>query len=240
MAESWTFDPQTREYRSADGQRLTLVQLIAIRDGLANGFEEVAALIVRQYLIGQITADQFYAQFSAFLWDAFLAQFLLGRGGTNMVAEVDLLVVDHLVFEQRFYLSRFTRELTTGLISQPMAEARGKLYAGASVQAFDAGRELLYPGLRLPYYPAQNTICGSRCRCWWSVEEYPDRYEAYWHTEEDKSVCDTCLHREVESAPYVQQKPTITEGPLPSRYNQDANTIYRPAWGSHENRRAGG
>src|ERR1051325_1192617 len=102
---AWTYDPVNKVYRDGNGDVLTLAQLIVIRDGLADGFEVIAAAIVLRYTNDEITLEEFAVLFTEFLWTANVTQFLLGRGGVNAVLPGELLAVEQMVITQTIYLS---------------------------------------------------------------------------------------------------------------------------------------
>lgn len=206
----WRWDAKRREYIADDGRVIGPDALLAIRDGLADGFEEIATDIVMRHASGEITATQFEGEFRAFIDEATWAQYLLGRGGANAATTDDFETMARLIADQLGYAEQFAASLFAGELTPDAASARAELYAGATVSAFEQGMAAAYDGIDLPDYPAAgNTSCLSRCRCFWTIDEFPDRYEATWNTVGDGAVCPECAANGQRWAPFVQMKTAV-------------------------------
>jgi hypothetical protein len=205
----WTWDAARREYVSDTGLILGKDELQAIRDGLADGFEEVAADLVARHASGALPDEEFAGQFRAFVDEAMRAQFLLGRGGVNACVGTDFETMAKLIADQLGFAEGFAADLAAKQLTQVEATARAELYAGATVSAFEQGMAATHDGLDLPAFPGDGaTQCLGNCRCRWEIVEFDDRYEATWIAEQDPNSCDDCLRNSERWSPFVQMKTT--------------------------------
>lgn len=137
--------------------------------------------------------------------DGVTAAYVVARGGVVAVPPAEWRVVVDLVARQQGYADGFAAALRGGTISHAQAVARARLYAGATVDAFERAKAK-QSGFDAPAYPGEGCRGGSQCRCYWSIVEFPDRYEAIWRAVGDTNTCDVCRQRARDWAPYVQQK----------------------------------
>jgi len=136
---------------------------------------------------------------------AFNAEFMAGRGGRNALTQADKAAMGRMLKTQRQFLRGFAEEIRDGGLSERQIAYRAKLYINAARQAFERGKARSW-GLRLPAYPADGSSeCKTNDRCFWVIEEKPDRYNAYWRLSVAEH-CSTCLDRGVRWSPYVVYK----------------------------------
>lgn len=97
------------------------------------------------------------------------AAYALGRGGVHVMGPDDWNAIDAHVRDQMRYLTRFSRDVADGKLSERQVAARSQLYAHSSRQVFERGRAAAFD-IRLPVYPADGgTACKMRCHCHWEI-----------------------------------------------------------------------
>jgi hypothetical protein len=138
----------------------------------------------------------------------FLAEYMLGRGGRNVMTQADYGRVGNMLREQYQYLRGFALDVQAGTMTEAQIAARTQLYHESSIQAFERGKVAAYSGeLVLPAYPADGrTSCRSRCRCRWDIRETKTAWKAYWRRNGRAESCNDCIGRERLYNPYVQAK----------------------------------
>lgn len=202
---AWQWDPVKRRYVSA-GAVLGQRELIAVRDGFAEGAAQVLTEIADAYRAGALSLDDFARAFDEWIADTVTGGYLLGRGGTGALDAGDVEIIQREIDRQQGHAREMIDELRRGELSPDQVTGRAPGYAGGSVNAFDQGREGAYGGdFSFPVYPGDGeTSCYGNCRCWWTVTTTADAYVLTWHTEGDERVCPECFQRGIDYAELVQ------------------------------------
>lgn len=202
---AWVWDPVKRRYVTASGAALGQRELIAVRDGFAEGAAQVLTELAGAWMDGALTLDQFAAAFEQWIADTVTSGYLLGRGGAEALTEADIGIIQREIDRQVGHAREMIDEFRRGAASAEQVAGRAPGYAGGSVNAFDQGREGAFGGsFTFPVYPGDGeTSCYGNCRCYWVIDTYPDRYEMTWVTEGDGRVCPECAQRGVDYAPLV-------------------------------------
>lgn len=205
------------QYRDTEtGEALTELDLAVLRDTQADLWaEELGMLAARELGIGEALAavefpagriDRFATRFLARVGEMVTSAYVWAAGGIERVTDAGWRTVADLVARQERFGQGFVADLREGSLSGAQASARAELYGGAAVEAFERGRGDQL-GLELPAYPGDGgTPCLGRCRCVWTIEELPDRWEATWLAHDDASTCTGCKDREERWSPWVQRR----------------------------------
>jgi hypothetical protein len=209
---AWVYDASNHQYRDGD-LVVTERQMLDLRNAIADGMSEESEALAKQLVAKTITLAKWAKAFAQLIADGIGAGFLLGRGGTALMDDASVSVLDGLIADQLGYAKAFATDLATALLDDKATEdgvaGRSALYAGASVHAFDQGRSQDW-GVQLPYYPADGeTECGGNCRCEWQLVDTDTELTATWITVGDRKVCDDCQARGDEygpGSPFVQSK----------------------------------
>lgn len=199
-----------------DGAPLTDEALTAERDALADAWaEQLGQLAIVELGLGGPRAaiefplgriERFGTRFLARIADMIASSYAAARGGVGRVTDAGWRAVVDQVARQEQYAQGFLADLRAGTVSEAQAVARARSYSGAAIEAWERGRGDQM-GLQLPGFPSDgNTPCLGACRCVWTIEEFPDRWEATWQTRGDSGVCKGCQQRAKDWAPYVQKR----------------------------------
>lgn len=191
----WRYRTDSAEYyASGTTEPVTQAQLRAVRNQLADGLMETLDALARRYAAGELTLSEWAAQFGAAIRQGTTAGYLLGSGGQNAATNDVLFRLDALIAEQMPFAEQFIRDLGAANLSPEQMAARAQMYAGTAVTAYESARAYSN-GIDLPTYPGMgDTTCLSRCRCSWTIETTDTEVMAWWDTQGDEKVCDSCLN----------------------------------------------
>lgn len=207
----WVWDTASRRYRDVENGRWISHETVAsIRNDLAAFQRTWADTAASAMTRGDWTVRRWELEIRERLKTVYLAEYMLGRGGRNVMTQADYGRVGAMLKEQYDFLRGFALDVQAGLLSEAQIAARTQLYHESAVQAFERGKAVAYSAdLILPAYPADGrTRCRSRCRCRWSIQETKTRWKAYWRVSARAENCRDCLRRAQEYNPYVQLKVT--------------------------------
>lgn len=209
------------EYRSdqwvLDGETVTAEQLTELRDAMIDQFADELGQIAIDELgitpgeasfgdgISEERASAFGLALMLRVSDAITTAYTVARGGVPLVTDGGWRTVVDLVARQDTYAQGFVTALREGTVSEAQAVARSRLYAGSAVEAFERGKADQI-GFAAPVYPTQDCEGITNCRCWWDLQEFPDRFEGTWHAEGDRNTCGPCKRHARDYAPLVQRK----------------------------------
>lgn len=206
MAESYRYDPQRRRYLTADGKVVSLDTVRALRDRWATIQGDIARDMAARVTSGSWTLAEFEAAFRAWVGETTSAGYQLGRGGAGMMTLDDAFTLARMISDQNNYVVELATKYGQQHISDRQFMALVEKQAGSAVNAFEQGQGTS-SGIDLPVYPADlETSCGLYCRCYWSIEEFDDHWEATWVTAGDDRVCPECEGRGAQYDPYVSYK----------------------------------
>lgn len=137
----------------------------------------------------------------------FVAEAALGRGGRNAMTQSGWGHVGAALKEQYGFLRGFAEEIGRGTLSEAQIVARGQMYVGASVQAFERGKAASYGDLSLDQYPGDGqSVCLSQCRCFITVSETDTQWKVTWHTAGSGETCADCRAQASAWNPLVIEK----------------------------------
>ena len=209
----WVWDAIKKEYRNSktkktlkaeglleirndfiDAQRLALTENRSFRSderdfigGLVNGLKAV---------------QEWLYEMRQKIRDIFNAQYMLGRGGRNVMFQEDLDIQTEVIGGQFDFLQAFVEQIRQGQLSAKQIAARAELYMEASTRAFEEGKASSH-GVTLPEYPGDgNQICGVRCRCAWILITIDDVVNAFWTLNPLAKHCESCRENAAKWAPY--------------------------------------
>jgi hypothetical protein len=202
----FTWDPDIRKY--VDGQG-NVVNDDSLRDAMDSYLEEQAQASDRlsnRLSGGGLSLPSWQSRFKSLLTLTLGASFLAGRGGRKQMDDAAKGKLGSIISGQFQWLDGFARDLSQGGLTPQALLARAKQYIAAGKQAFERGRTDTFDDLDLPAEPGFGCACGSRCRCYWDINEFPDRWDCYWICMNDPSTCDDCDQRSSDYSPWTQLK----------------------------------
>lgn len=207
--------------RLPGGRRMSLVQ--ASIDATRDGTDELAA----QFAAGEINGAQFRKEMRDLLKLEYIRQYLLGRGGRQMMSAVDWGSIGGMLAEQYKYLDGFVSDLEgmseTGIKARASRPShrhsmngdgdkfRAAMYVNSARESYFRGmsRGFGFDPDRLPAIPGDgNSQCLTRCACEWEIVERWEEgnligWDCYWHLGAAETHCPDCQERASAWAPYT-------------------------------------
>lgn len=208
MASPWVWQEKLGRYRNTvTGRFIGPKQMVALRDQFVDHQKGQMVALTNRLTAGQIDMVAWQRGMKGIIKQSFIDQYVLGKGGRNMMTAADWGRVGQMVKSQNAYLRRFAGDLADGKLSAGQAGVRAALYGGASRQAFEVakGRSAGMP--TLPQYPGDGqTVCGTNCQCSWDIQETEDGWDCTWSLGAAEH-CPDCLALAEQYAPLHLDKP---------------------------------
>ena len=173
-----TWDAEHHTYRDDDGDLLTTVDLVAIRDELAARGETETAALADRLLSGAIDRETWERGLQRLIVTLMTSGYVFGRGGIARMDDEDYDALSAEIERQSAYIQRFRTDLDLDSVSDAQLVSRSALYAGVAVMMYELGRSRAH-GIQYPAYPG-DTPCLTRCRCRWDTVDKGDTWECTW------------------------------------------------------------
>jgi hypothetical protein len=161
------------------------------------------AVVAIEFPISRIEA--FATRFLTRVGEIVTSAYTWAAGGVEIVTDEGWRTIARLVERQEAFGRGFVEALRGGRLSPQQAAARARLYAGATVEAFERGKAAQV-GFEPPAWPAEGCEGTVNCRCYWEIVEFPDRFEGTWVAVGDKNTCGWCSDNAKDYAPWKQPK----------------------------------
>lgn len=205
----WEWDDEEKLYRNIEtGELVSLDVLIERRNQLADEsdiyYTQVPEtepeiedfMIVALLLFGLISLAEWEGRMREAIKAVFTAQWILGRGGAELMSDEDWSRLEGELVKQYSFLSALAAQIAEGLLSEAEIAHYSGLYFSDSVIAFSQGRQIVFDTrFFLPVHPGDCTSeCCANDRCYWDIQEFDDRITAKWVRTVIES-CPTCIRR---------------------------------------------
>lgn len=203
----WTWDGTKNRYRNSEtGKVVTERRMRGIRNQIIERYSPFVDDICRNLADG-LPFPTWVTQMRAEVKDAFVSQYILGKGGRELMTQSDWGKLGHMLRNQYSYLDGFAEDIRQGNLSMAQIQARARMYIASSTQAYERahieGRRGL-PGLSR--YPGDGgSPCRANCKCYLDVEEKEREWHIYWRRTASES-CSDCVSLSNEWAPLVIPK----------------------------------
>ena len=133
----------------------------------------------------------FMQAFVARVFQMTTSAYATGAGGEPFVADWRPLVERLKTVKDA--AARLEERLLSGSLTDAQVLAQAEGFAAHATGAFEQSKLYnLRGGFRPPEQPGDKCAGGSRCRCYWEVREFEDRWEGVWRAKNDRSTCDHC------------------------------------------------
>lgn len=109
-------------------------------DDLQKAPKNVADQLASWVASGQIDAKAFEAQMRQQIKQAYISEYLLGRGGINAMKPLDWGSIGGMLKEQYKYLAAFAQEIAEGKLTEAQIRARAQMYINSSREAFERAK----------------------------------------------------------------------------------------------------
>ncbi len=209
----WAWDDEDKAYRNDDtGELMSENRFISLRDDIVDWQVDYFSKwpveeeeepeneddpnILALLLLGIIALGVWESRMRAALQDAAVVQYVVGRGGFDQMTDADWTWLDSWLLVQYSFLSGFSQDIATGLLSEAQIAARSNLYYSSAVAAFERGRSKGQDeNLNLTRFPGDcSSQCCARDRCFWRYSRRSDRITITW-IRTAKESCLTCIDR---------------------------------------------
>ena len=196
----WLFDAAKKVYHAMRGERREAS--VRIDPRLRESFQAAArerglmAGLVDDLFSEKATLQQWTLDFRENLKQAYIAQYLVARGGRENMTQEDWGRLGGLLRNQYQYLNGFAQDLADGKLSQAQARIRAGMYLDSARQSFERGKMVGAGIPNLPAYPCDGSAeCRTNDRCSWRIEETEGGWNCFWVLDPQAEHCDTCLER---------------------------------------------
>lgn len=192
---SWSYDPRTNRYRSANGRFLSQRAVEALVDGRIDKLGRELRRYTDMLAAGDITLEQWQQSVREAIKLVHVQAAIIGNGGKDSMGSAEWGRIGQRLRVEYAYLQGFARDLLDGRVSAAMAARRIQLYAqsvrgtyweGTSIrqekQGYSLMRRILDPQAKhcqdcLDYaargvvplgsvpLPGQRCACRANCRC---------------------------------------------------------------------------
>jgi hypothetical protein len=208
-AESWLWlMPIFTFYNIYNGRFVDEPRALELRDELSLIREIQAVGLAPPLAVGDITIQEWVADMRGNAQRSYVHQYMLGRGGQNMLTDADwdwLFENVNLAYSEIDYLAE---RMAMGAYSEAQIANYSQTLIGSAIQGYEAGRASAY-GLDLPDYPGSFRLdCRGRCRCHWDnrpIFNGPTLigYDSYWELNPRARHCTSCLENNSMYYPFV-------------------------------------
>lgn len=137
------FNPETGYYEE-DGERRDVGAFI---ESYIDSSEAAIQRFTDRLVNGSLSVSVWNSRLSDEIVNSFIALYLLGRGGESQMTDSDWVAVAALIDRQDYFLTRFSTELSDGLVSEAETLSRAKMYANAARQSYYKALSAVATGL---------------------------------------------------------------------------------------------
>lgn len=178
-------------------------------DAATGGTNDLAA----RFAAGDLSKAKFRSEMREQLKREYIRQYLLARGGRNVMTPADWGSIGGMLADQYRYLEGFVDDLDgmteAGIKARQVA--RASMYVNSAREAYFRGlaRGLGFDPDKLPAIPGDGSSrCLTRCNCDWEIVERLEEgdlvgWDCYWNLGPSEQHCPTCLDRSSSWAPYT-------------------------------------
>lgn len=191
----WYWDDSVKRYRSPEtGRFIGIDQMNGLRAEFMTVQKTRMEGVTTVYNAGTIDIFTYEKQVKDILRQTYIDNYVMGKGGRNMMTQADWGSVGGMLKEQYRYMNPFLEQIARGELSQAQINARLKMYINSASEAFWRGFTSDIP-LDLPAYPGDgSTACLVNCQCQWHIVPVSGGYDAYWRLGVAEH-CPDCVER---------------------------------------------
>lgn len=166
---------------------------VRMRDKLIQNAKPLSDALSARLTAGEITLQQWQNQMRGLIKDVYLNEYMLSKGGVNMMTQADYGRIGGILNEQFRWLDNLSAELQAGKVTPGQLTTRARMYIESASEAFERAKAAA-SGLQLPAYPGDGqTQCRTNCKCYWDIQETEFTYECYWRLGVAEH-CDDCIY----------------------------------------------
>jgi len=158
MAFRW--DINARRYRDAEsGKFISEAKVRAARQDIIDRSTVLVDALSAQLDAGEIDVETWTLRMREVIKTTTIAQYVLGRGGRNVMKASDWGRIGYRLREQYGFLQRFAEQVDVGQLSPAQIADRARMYVDGTWSVFDRGKGAAWD-IRLPAHPGDGS---TRC-----------------------------------------------------------------------------
>jgi hypothetical protein len=182
MPSPWVWQEKLHRYRNtATGRFLGAKDMLPLRDKFVAVQKARMVAVTGQFTDGKFGLGRWQRDMREAIRTSFIDQYVLARGGRNMMTPADWGKIGQMVKGQNTFLRGFAADLYAGDLSAAQAQVRAAMYAGASKAAYEKGNAENLGTPDLPAYPGDgSTVCKSNCACSWEIVSTETGWDCTW------------------------------------------------------------
>ena len=200
MPYVWNADE--RRYRDTSTGRWVSAARVreAAQQIVENGVSQSEAL-AELVISGQLSPEDWEAQFRETLKRRSLSNYMLGRGGRNTMAAADYGRVGAYLRGEYKLLRLFRADIEAGNVTPSQIRARSRQYFNSARILFEKGKAAAYDLVnKLPSYPGDgHQTCQQGCRCYWEFKLIKDEQGRHIETHATWKLTPGAEHCEPDS-----------------------------------------
>lgn len=175
----WTWDDGTRRFRDGNtGRFVSEKRIVDLRDQYTDARSAFVQRATDRLTNQGMSLPDWERLMREETKDAYINQYMLGRGGRNVMTQRDWGIVGRALRDQYGYLDRLATQIASGEITPGQARARARMYIEGSVQMFETAKVEGRGIPRLNQVPGDGkTQCLSNCRC---HQEFTQEADGTW------------------------------------------------------------
>lgn len=183
---------------SATGRYVSRATVLDYVERIAQAGSDKAAAYAALVANGELSAADFGLRMRAELKQAYIQEYILGRGGRDAMTPSDWGAIGAMLRKEYNLLNGFVADIEAGNLSEAQIRARANLYFMTARQAYERGNARAHGVPTLPAYGRDgSTECHSMCGCYWRFEKLDGdgNVDCFWEIDPTLENCETCLER---------------------------------------------
>ena len=205
---SWKWFEKRRTYVDDQGKRIGVSGEDSFIDRIIGrgvvSTNNIAAMVANK----TISVSTWEAMMRLEIKNAYIQQYLLGRGGKIQMGFNDYGSIGGMLKEQYAHLSKMAAQMAAGNLTEAQIAFRSSMYIKSSNEAFNRGRARAYgiPDGLLPQFPGDGqTVCLTNCRCRWIIEVVDEgiKWDCFWKLDAAADTCPDCTDNRDTWSPLV-------------------------------------
>ena len=158
MPEWVWLDSSHRYHDLTSGRFVSAEQARDWSHAAADASGDAATEFARMLDGGQLTLGDWQTVMREEIKDAYIEQYLLGRGGLDKFTKSEAGSLGGMLAEQYRYLDRFARDIAAGNLTEGQIAARARMYIRSSSEAFERAQMRVFADLEKVKWTVDHAI----------------------------------------------------------------------------------
>jgi hypothetical protein len=140
---TWFWDQGVSRFRSSNGQFMARAKVLEYTSQSMLETGKATETLASYVSNGALNSGSFGSLMREEIKKEYIRQYLLGRGGVNMMAPSDWGRIGGMLREQYRYLDGFVAEVEAGNLSEAQIAARARMYINSAREGFERATALV-------------------------------------------------------------------------------------------------